>query len=101
MRLDPGQTKSGMLENKETTAIKDKDEKIINAKSEGTTGHSKSKGTLTLAKTPKTSPQSTTNTPKLKEDKVENTTTGEFQDEPLSVSEIPVTVYYVSKLSSV
>ena len=109
MRLDPGQAKSGMQEtqNKETTASKDKDEKPSNAKSEDAP---------TLVKIPKTSPHSTTNTPKLKEDEVENSklkvpkfkedkvknsTTSEFQEEHLSLDESPVTVYYVSKLSFV
>ena len=105
MRLDPGQAKSGMQETqyKETTASKDKDEKPSNAKSEDAP---------TLVKIPKTSPHSTTNTPKLKEDsklrvpkfkedKVKNSTTSEFQEEHLSLDESPVTVYYVSKLSFV
>ena len=102
MSLDPGQTKSGVQarnpQNKETptTATKDKDEKTRNSKSEDAP---------TLARTPKTPPQSTTKpqklneneienskskVPKLKEDKVENSTT--------SVAESPATVYYVSKL---
>ena len=69
MRLDPGQAKKGQQEpqNKETstftTATNGKDEKTRNAKSEGTP---------TLANTPKTFPQSTPNTPKLKEDGVKN-----------------------------
>ena len=112
MRLHPGQAKSGRQksQNKETstftTATNDKDEKTSNAKSEGI---------------PKTFPQSTTTTPKLKEDevknsklkedevkssklknnKVKNSTGDEFGEEHLPpVAETPVTVYYVSKLSS-
>ena len=111
MRLHPGQAKSGLQkpQNKETstftTATNDKDEKTSNAKSEGS---------------PKTFPQSTTTTPKLKEDEVKNSklkdevknpklkdgevknsTGDEFREEHLPpVAETPVTVYYVSKLYS-
>ena len=102
VRLHPGQANSGLEEsqNKETstftTATNDKDEKTSNAKSEGI---------------PKTFPQSTTTTPKLKEDevkssklknnKVKNSTGDEFGEEHLPpVAETPVTVYCVSKLYS-
>jgi len=107
VRLDPGQPKLGQQnlpkkpkseqqnpqnkaksgqqkkpQNKETsifaTATNDNDEKISRAKSEG----------------PKTSPQSTTTTPKL-EGEVQNSTSSRFPEEHISaVAETPVTVYY-------
>ena len=119
MRLDPGQPKSGQQEpqnkaksgpqkkpqnkpksvpqkkpqNRETstfpTATNNRDEK---------TSHAKSEGPLHLANTPQTFLQSTTTTPKFKEE-VKNSISSRFPEEHLSaVAETPVTVYYVRKL---